>query len=255
MAVDYFSSAVASNLGFSVSYYDVNADWVYKTPIPKPGKAELITSDYEKDIYLQIGVFNCGARQESLNERLTMLIRFREQRLTVASFHIKFRDHWLTGEEMTDSDKEFLCTTLEKQLIGLARTHSQDIDSKGNTILPYFDIAFEEIFPELEERVGSKLDRVNKQLHVLRDIFSFKGLRDVRDIKNQSFFTLHGVFPELNRQMRGTDVTGGLKQYLRVPTKYILQEPSRIIRDRDAVKVDRPSLQDTKVPAKHDQNV
>ncbi len=205
--------------------------------MPKPGRLDLVQPDFEKDIYLQVGVFNCGARQESANERLTMLVKFREDRITVASFHIKFKDYWLTGEEMNDTDKEYLCSTLEKQLAGLARTHCLDSESNSITKIPYYDIAFEEIFPELEDQVGSKINRVNKQLHTLRDIFGFKGLRAVTDITNQSFFTLNGVFPELNRQVQATDISGGVKDYLKAANNYILQEPSRIIRDRDALRV------------------
>jgi hypothetical protein len=113
----------------------------------------------------------------------------------------------------------------------------REMPPKNLTWIPNYDIAFEEIMPELEDQEGSKFENVTNNLHVLKDIFGFKNLHSLYDIRNQSFFTLKGIFPELIRKVRKSEIKTNYLKYHKPVKKSILSEPSRIFCDRDAKNV------------------
>lgn len=157
--------------------------------------------------------------------------------MALASIHLKMQTHWFNGVRMLDSEGDELVTSLieniEKKLPNL-----ETDDPKQITTIPFYDIAYEAIFPDLEEQVGSKVAKVTNRLHVLKDLFGLKTLRSIHDIKNQSFFTTTGVFPELNRKVTALEAKKiDYLHFIRPEKKFILGEPSRIICDRDAKKV------------------
>ena len=51
-------------------------------------------------------------------------------------------------------------------------------------MVPFFDIAYEEIFPELEDQQGSKLEKVNEKIAVIKELFGFHDIKRVTDIDN-----------------------------------------------------------------------
>lgn len=162
---------------------------------------------------------------------------FREKNIALASIHLKMQTHWFNGVRMLDSEGEELAMKLIEALEERARDHFGE-DSKQLTSVPYYDIAYESIFPDLEEQEGSKIEKVASRLHLLKDLFGLKHLRSIQDIKNQSFFTLQGVFPELNRKVAASEAKAvDYSTFVKEQRKFVLQEPSRIICDRDAKKV------------------
>ena len=107
------------------------------------------------------------------------------------------------------------------------------------TYVRYFDIAYEDIFPDLEQQAQSKLEFVSQRLHILKDLFGYRKLGSLWDIRNQSFFTLNRCFPELNRRVSAQEIAAkrGYQSFLIYQGGRILSEPSRIIRETDAKSV------------------
>ena len=107
------------------------------------------------------------------------------------------------------------------------------------TYVRYFDIAYEDIFPDLEQQAQSKLEFVSQRLHMLKDLFGYRKLGSLWDIRNQSFFTLNRCFPELNRRVSAQEIAGkrGYQSFLIYQGGRILSEPSRIVRETDAKAV------------------
>ena len=157
--------------------------------------------------------------------------------MALASIHLKMQTHWFNGAKIKEEEGEELAYNLIDN-INHRVYKCKNEESKGLTSVPYFDIAFESIFPDLEEQLGSKVANVSSRLHLLKDLFGMKHLRTLHDIKNQSFFTLNGVVPELNRKVSASEVrTSDYLAYVSLEKKFVLKEPSRIICDRDARKV------------------
>ena len=225
---------------FTVLYKDIHPEYVYRCPVPTADK-ELEAKGHIIDYYLQIGLFESGQSREAQFERLQLLQEYREKKLVLLSFHIKLQTHWLSGEALSDQEGEELVTMLEKLVATKAREANGEPlspESTLNTKLGYFDVAYEEIFPILEEREGSKLEKVDSQLHVLKDIFGFKIKKSVRELKNQSFFALSNTFPELLPQANPEEREGeGYTSYILPTTHHVLSEPSRIIADITAKEI------------------
>lgn len=179
------------------------------------------------------------SRKVSKFEKKELLESYRNRNISLASIHIKLQTHWFNGARMLDSEGDDLAMVLIENLENRAIKHLHE-ESKQLTSVPYYDIAFESIFPDLEEQEGSKFTKVSNRLHLLKDLFGLKHLRNIHDINNQSFFTMEGVFPELNRQVTAVEAESKQTNYLafiKQTKNYILREPSRIICDRDAKKV------------------
>lgn len=151
---------------------------------------------------------------------------------------MKVQTHWFNGVKMKDEDGQDLTLHLIEEIEERASKCKQEDESKNLTSVPYFDIAFESIFPDLEDQEGSKIGNVSSRFHLLKDLFGLKSLRTLHDLKNQSFFTLNGVFPELNRKVTAVEAKeADYLAYVSYSKNYVLNEPSRIICDRDARKV------------------
>lgn len=128
-------------------------------------------------------------------------------------------------------------TSAPSMAAGLTTTPSlQPAPGEELTYVRYFDIAYEDIFPDLEQQAQSKVEFVSERLHILKDLFGYRKLGSVFDISNQSFFSLNKCFPELNRRISSKEIVGkeGYHSYLLYQGGRILQEPSRIIRETDA---------------------
>lgn len=111
------------------------------------------------------------------------------------------------------------------------------------TSIPYFDVSYEDIFPELELQEGSKFNKVTSQLHVLKDLFGFQNFRKLEDINNQSFYTLSSCFPELKPRATYTSISSFVNILgEETAVNYILEEPSRIISDSNANQVSAAQL-------------
>jgi hypothetical protein len=106
------------------------------------------------------------------------------------------------------------------------------------TYVRYFDIAYEDIFPDLELQSQSKVEFVSERLHILKDLFGYRKLGSIFDIRNQSFFSPKKCFPELNKRISPKDLKkDGYQSFLLYQGGRALQEPSRIIRETDAKMV------------------
>lgn len=168
---------------------------------------------------------------------MELINSFWQKKVTIASFHIKLRSHWFRGCRKTDSEGEDLVLQLISQIKTKVLKFENDYIPQNLTQVPNFDIAFEEIFPELENQEFSKFAHVSANLHILKDLFGFRNLKSLFDIENQSFFTLEAAFPELHRKVRKSEIKIDYLKFSNPVKRYILDEPSRIICDRDAAKV------------------
>lgn len=170
-------------------------------------------------------------------DRLELIESFKKKKISVASFHVKLKNHWFDGYRKTDKELEDQVLQMISQIKHKIYKLDEKLPPKNLTWIPNYDIAYEEIMPELEEQRGSKFKNVSNNLHKLKDIFGLRNVQSLYDIHNQSFFTLTANFPELLRKVRKSEIKTNYLKYHKPVRKRILGEPSRILCDRDATKV------------------
>lgn len=168
------------------------------------------------------------------------MMNYKEKSSQIASIHFKVSNYSISGEKRSNEEKYSLVESMVNKLKEIVRFKHKKVDDM-KTQVPYFDVSYEDIFPELELQKGSKFDHVSSNLHMLRDLFGFKSLRSLYDIEKYSFFPIKSCFPELLPKLNPSSVsnlrTVDNNSTTKSTVSYVLDEPSRIISDTNAYDV------------------
>ena len=247
--------AVDNHFDFSISYNDINPNSIYKTPVPSSIEDD---EEYNIEYNIQIGAYNNGKRHTYKSERYQLIEEFKKRGIVILTVNISLYRYRINGERLSNSDKESVADHIikviqEKQLNFFANDEYKDLigsskidalASSGEnskdvilTSIPNYDICYEEIFPVLEKQESSKLHYVNKHLHLIRDLFDIRHIRNVVQISNTSLFSIKSTFPELFKKVTVEDIEDrqGYHSYVvRSENNDLMDEPSRIIRSKNS---------------------
>lgn len=227
-------------LEFKICYTDISDEEPVIMPMPSTETDKL--DDFPINFSCLLTLFRTGYYFYAEDEEKKIIDDFKKNKnLGIATVVLKIPSFDLMAKKRNNDQREGIANQIFSELMRKKGHFEAEIERKGLeypkgelTTISTFDIIYENIFPELEEQEGSKIDNVDKHILDLKKIFGYTQIKSVKNINNQCLFPLEFTFPELGKQIEMEELIsrkgGFLKDYTLLDhTEGVFDIPSKIL--------------------------